>query len=219
MGPCLNLKTDDMFLNNQVKTFRKDEMFLNNQRETFRLVFILFLLQGFLFSGFSQSGYWQQHVKYVMDVELNVVNNRFTGKQQLEYTNNSPDTLRKVFYHLYWNAFQPNSMMDNRSRDTGNRSMIRDSPDWDPRVKDRIQHLTPEEIGYQKIISLRMNGVAQPLKVEETILEVKSHQTHSAEIQPLYLTWILKPRFPCRSVEADGIIRQPRSLFNEPVVS
>ncbi|HMG68761.1 MAG TPA: hypothetical protein VK588_13775, partial [Chitinophagaceae bacterium] len=70
-------------------------------------------------SGVAQSGYWQQRVKYVMDIDLNAVNNRFTGKQHLDYTNHSPDTLNKVFYHLYWNAFQPNSMMDNRSRALG----------------------------------------------------------------------------------------------------
>ena len=42
-----------------------------------------------------------------MDIDMNVTTNRFTGKQKLEYTNNSPDTLYKVFYHLYWNALQP----------------------------------------------------------------------------------------------------------------
>ena len=31
--------------------------------------------------------------------------------------------------------------------------------DWDPRVKDRISKLTPTEIGYQKITSLKMNGI------------------------------------------------------------
>ena len=66
--------------------------------------------------AFSQPDRWQQRVKYAMDVKMDVVTNRFTGKQRLEYFNNSTDTLHKVFYHLYWNAFQPNSMMDNRSR-------------------------------------------------------------------------------------------------------
>ena len=48
---------------------------------------------------------------------MNVNTNQFTGKQKLEYSNNSPVTLNKVFYHLYLNAFQPNSSMDVRSRD------------------------------------------------------------------------------------------------------
>ena len=52
------------------------------------------------------------------------------------------------------------------------RSLIRGNPDWDERVRDRILHLNPDEIGYQKILSLKMNGVSQPFKVEETILEV-----------------------------------------------
>jgi Peptidase family M1 domain len=134
-------------------------------------IIFLTLLQGLSTRGFSQEGYWQQHVKYSMDIDMNVATNRFTGKQVLDYTNHSPDTLRKVFYHLYWNAFQPNSMMDNRSRELG-QVMINDQPDWDERVQDRILHLTPEEIGYQKINALKMNGVPQPYKTEETILEV-----------------------------------------------
>lgn len=135
----------------------------------FHLLILILLTNARIASG--QPGYWQQHVKYVMDVNMNVVSNRFTGKQQLDYTNHSPDTLKKVFYHLYWNAFQPNSMMDNRSRAQG-QIEVRSNPDWDLRVKDRILHLQPDEIGYQKILSLKMNGVAQPFKMEETILEV-----------------------------------------------
>jgi Peptidase family M1 domain len=120
----------------------------------------------------TSSGYWQQRVKYVMDIDINVETNRFTGKQKLEYTNNSPDTLTKVFYHLYWNAFQPNSMMDVRSRRQGTLS-AGGRPDWDSRVRDRILNLKPDEIGYQKVLSLKMNGRPQSYKTEETILEVK----------------------------------------------
>ena len=119
----------------------------------------------------AQPDRWQQHVNYAMDVNMNVQTNRFTGTQKLEYTNNSPDTLKRVFYHLYWNAFQPNSMMDTRSRELG-KTTINKKQDWDPRVKDRIQKLTPEEIGYQKVLSLKMNGIAQKYKTEETILMV-----------------------------------------------
>ena len=136
------------------------------------------LLALFLIASFSQSqseaqpDRWQQRVSYVMDIRMDVETNRFTGKQKLAYTNNSPDTLRQVFYHLYWNAFQPNSMMDNRSRVLGQTTVGR-YPDWDYRVRDRILKLTPEEIGYQKILSLKMNGIPQSFTEEETILQVK----------------------------------------------
>ena len=108
-----------------------------------------------------------------MNIDMNVQTNRFTGKQKLEYWNNSPDTLTRVFYHLYFNAFQPGSMMDTRSRRQGTVNGAGARPDWDLRVRDRILNLKPDEIGYQKIISLKMNGVPQQFKMQETILEVK----------------------------------------------
>lgn len=122
--------------------------------------------------AFAQPDRWQQKVKYTMDIDMNVQTNQFTGKQKLEYWNNSPDTLTKVFYHLYFNAFQPGSMMDTRSRRQGTIQAGRGA-DWDARVKDRIQKLKPDEIGYQKILSLKMNGRPQKFEVLETILEVK----------------------------------------------
>ncbi len=141
----------------------------------FGLVFILNYLVLMLIAQAGNTGpsnYWQQKVKYVMDIDMNVKTNQFTGKQKLEYWNNSPDTLTQVFYHLYFNAFQPGSMMDTRSRRQGT-IQVGDGADWDSRVKDRIQKLKPEEIGYQKIISLKMNGRPQKFEVLETILQVK----------------------------------------------
>jgi Peptidase family M1 domain len=134
------------------------------------LLFILFNL-----STQAQSDRWQQHVKYTMDIDMNVAANQFKGMQTLEYTNNSPDSLNKVFYHLYWNAFQPGSAMDVHSREQG-KIMVNGHPDWDNRVRDRIYHLKPNEIGYDSVISLMINGVDQPFKYHETILEVDLKQ-------------------------------------------
>jgi hypothetical protein len=139
---------------------------------------LYFFSAAFSLLATAQPDRWQQHVKYFMDVKMDVSTNRFKGKQRLDYTNNSPDTLYKVFYHLYWNAFQPNSMMDTRSRELGKTSIGKgrngqEQLDWDSRVRDRILNLKPDEIGYQKVLSLNMNGVVQSYKEEETILEVK----------------------------------------------
>ena len=106
---------------------------------------------------------WQQYVTYDMDIDLNVETNRFNGTQKLVYQNYSPDTLDKLYYHLYFNAFQPNSMMDVRSRQI---------LDPDRRVGDRIFHLSEDEIGYQKVISLKQNGRDVKFEVSETILIV-----------------------------------------------
>jgi hypothetical protein len=127
---------------------------------------------SFNLAAFAQPDRWQQRVKYTMSIDMNVLTNQFTGKQKLEYWNNSPDTLTRVFYHLYFNAFQPGSMMDTRSRELG-QIQIGNRPDWDQRVKDRILKLKPEETGYHKILSLKMNGRPQQFVMHETILEVK----------------------------------------------
>lgn len=124
----------------------------------------------------AQRDYWQQQVKYTMRVNLNVHTNQLTGTQHLEYVNNSPDTLTKVFYHLYWNAFHPGSMMDMRSREAG-KLILYISPkgdtvtDWDPRIGDRIERLNPDQMGYDSVTSFSMNGRPQSFKTEETILE------------------------------------------------
>ena len=119
----------------------------------------------------AQPDRWQQRVKYRMDIDMDVQSNRFTGKQTIDYWNNSPDTLKVLYYHLYWNAFQPGSMMDARSLELG-KTVINGRNDWDGRVRDRISKLQPEEIGYQKVKSLKMNGRPQQFTEHETILKV-----------------------------------------------
>ncbi len=135
-------------------------------------VILVLIILGIQIVTYAQPDRWQQRVKYVMSINMNVQTNQFTGKQKLEYSNNSPDTLSRVFYHLYFNAFQPGSMMDVRSRRQGT-IIVGRGQDWDQRIRDRIQNLKPDEIGYQKIISLKMNGRPQEFKVDETILEVR----------------------------------------------
>lgn len=135
-------------------------------------IFFLAACSLWLVASYSQPDRWQQRVKYTMNIDMNVETNQFTGKQKLEYWNNSPDTLTRVFYHLYFNAFQPNSMMDVRSRELG-KNFIGNRPDWDPRVKDRILNLKPNEIGYHRIKSFTMNGRAQKTIMHETILEIQ----------------------------------------------
>ena len=122
------------------------------------------LLTGLLLRTTAQSPNWQQKVDYVMDVSLDPKTHTLQGKQQLIYYNNSPDTLEKIYYHLYFNAFQPGSMMDVRSRSI---------EDPDRRVRDRIFHLKKKETGYQRIISLRQNGESLLFQEEGTILVVE----------------------------------------------
>ena len=134
------------------------------KKNTVHLIGIICILFLFNQRVFAQSERWQQSVSYKMDIEMDVKTNQYNGNQTIAYSNNSPDTLHQVFFHLYFNAFQPNSMMDVRSRSIA---------DPDSRVGDRIVNLSPKEIGYIHVESLLLNG--QPVSMEEvgTILEVK----------------------------------------------
>jgi hypothetical protein len=110
-----------------------------------------------------QTTYWQQHVAYTMAIDVDAKNHQYKGTQKAIYTNNSPDELTKVYYHLYFNAFQPGSQMDVRSLNI---------KDPDRRVRDRISKLNAEEIGYIKVNSLKQNGTAISYETVGTILEV-----------------------------------------------
>lgn len=112
-------------------------------------------------------GYWQQQVDYEMEIDMDAEEHEFDGEQTLRYTNNSPDTLHQVFYHLYFNAFQPGSMMDVRSRTI---------EDPDSRVGDRIAKLDEDEIGYQRIEKLKQDGKKLDHETVGTILEVELHE-------------------------------------------
>lgn len=113
--------------------------------------------------GTAQDFRWQQRAEYAMEVKLDVATHKLRGAQKLTYYNNSRDTLTKVYYHLYFNAFQPGSMMDVRSRNL---------PDPDPRVEDRIVQLKDNEIGYQHIEGLRQDGREVPFHIMGTVMEV-----------------------------------------------
>ena len=138
------------------------------------------LLLSFVFLNFGnllaqRSAYWQQHVDYKMNVVMDVKNYQYKGNQELVYANNSPDTLKRVFYHLFNNAFQPGSEMDARIqsiKDPDSR-MVNKIKIGDKEVKEsRIKTLKSDEIGYLNISNFKQNGVSTATKTAGTILEV-----------------------------------------------
>ena len=121
-----------------------------------RTIFILLAFQ----LSFSQN-YWQQHVEYEMDIVVDVSDFTYDGNQSIIYTNNSNDTIKKVYYHLFFNAFKPNSQMDIRSR------TIRDP---DRRVGSRIVALEEKDYGDISVSALKQDGKDVYYEVNETVL-------------------------------------------------
>lgn len=131
----------------------------------------LFLLFSFFASLFSaqQNAYYQQFAKYKMDIDVDTENFTYSGKQTLNYTNNSPDELKVVYFHLYWNAFKPNSMMDQRVQNQGKNGDSRLQKDG----ISRLASIPKDQEGSQNIHWIKQNGKNLKFEVQETIMKVE----------------------------------------------
>ncbi|MFQ5604604.1 MAG: M1 family aminopeptidase [bacterium] len=107
--------------------------------------------------------YWQQLVHYTMDVTLLPAEHALSGRETIQYTNNSPDTLRKFYLHLYPNAYRNNNTIHAKEASQYYRKLLSD-------IKDAgyIQ------IEFFRIINKNSGQQERSLsafKVDDTILE------------------------------------------------
>ena len=128
------------------------------------LIFTLILTFTFSFAQLTQ--YYQQQANYVMDIDVDAANFTYQGKQTITYTNNSPDELKVVYFNLYWNAFRPNSMMDQRVQSQGKNG--------DSRLQtngvSRLASIPKNEEGAQNIHWIKQNGKNLKFEIQETIM-------------------------------------------------
>lgn len=103
---------------------------------------------------------WQQRVHYTMDIEMDVEAHSYDGTQRLVYYNNSPDTIRHVYYHLFYRAFKPGSMMDVRDHDINNGAL-------------RINELNADHQGSVDVSSLKQDGGDVTWTIDETVLRAE----------------------------------------------
>jgi hypothetical protein len=101
-------------------------------------------------------GYWQQDVAYAIHARLDEVNDLVDGQVELTYWNNSPDTLREAFFHLYANAAKADSYMNRQ-----------DGP-----VRARGTALPEGKQRGTEVRELTMDGLPATLEVDNTILRV-----------------------------------------------
>jgi hypothetical protein len=69
-----------------------------------KYILLLLVIQSVVLNSFAQ--YWQQEVNYTIDVSLNDQDHTLTGFEKIEYINNSPDTLKFIWFHLWPNAYK-----------------------------------------------------------------------------------------------------------------
>lgn len=120
----------------------------------------------------QKRGYYQQGVKYNMDIDVNASEYTYHGKQTIEYTNNSPDELKVVYFHLYWNAFRAGSMMDQRVTNQGENADGRLKEVVNGKTVSRLSSIPENEAGSQKINWIKQKGKNLKFEVQETIMKV-----------------------------------------------
>ena len=137
---------------------------------------IYFLFIFFFSLGVSQENKWrwQQKVDYTMVIDVDVENHTYKGTQNLVYTNNSPDDLDRVFYHLYFNAFKPGTDLEQNSRY---------STDDSRTMSKNILMLDEKDWGDVQIKWMLQDGVPIEFKTEETILDEVIEDTNLMVIE------------------------------------
>ena len=130
--------------------------------------FLIILTLFFGLLSAQKNAYYQQYAKYKMDIEVDAKNFTYTGNQTLTYSNNSPDELNVVYYHLYWNAFKAGSMMDQRVTNQGKNG--------DSRLQSNgistLSSIPKNEEGAQNIHWIKQNGKDLKFEIQETVMKV-----------------------------------------------
>ena len=120
-------------------------------------------------------GYWQQKVDYNMEITLVDTLQQLTGFTTIKYTNNSPDSLDRIYMHLYPNAFQLESVKYREYIGTAGR---------ESRAKyfrDRLDGFTSKIDVHDFSVALPEKGaswihkiqILDEFKIDDTILEAK----------------------------------------------
>ena len=103
--------------------------------------FLVCFLALWIYPAFSAAHYWQQFVHYKFNVRLDVENHSLSGDGFVTYRNNSPDTLDRIYLHLYPNAFKnQHSTMAQEAKNLNYR-----------------QRITPYNNGYIDILEFRIS--------------------------------------------------------------
>lgn len=123
----------------------------------------LFFVLAFTTSALAQpADYWQQHVSYQIEATLLDSIHSLEGKLKVTYTNNSPDTLREIYFHLYNNAFRPGSMMHKRAQELNDHGLL-----------ERFnRYKSPADWGGYTINKVNVNGNDSRFNITGTVMKV-----------------------------------------------
>ena len=106
----------------------------------------------------SAQDYFQQEVNYNISVELNDKNHTLIAEEIIEYTNNSPDDLDFLWFHIWPNAYKDNSTaLAKHELESGNTDLY---------------YATEEDRGYITDLNFTINGKKVDLKYHPEHIDI-----------------------------------------------
>ncbi|UCE19094.1 MAG: BamA/TamA family outer membrane protein [Gemmatimonadota bacterium] len=127
------------------------------------LIILIFFSSALITHAGAPNSYWQQSVDYAIDVTLIPETHILTGDETIIYRNNSPDTLKSIYLHLYPNAFRSEKTTFMEERRRFNNFNLRKFPE--------------ENRGHIDIADFRIDDRSVPFTVDETVLLAKLPQS------------------------------------------
>ncbi|MBA3828049.1 MAG: M1 family peptidase [Taibaiella sp.] len=103
------------------------------------------------------AAYWQQDVHYDIEAAIDETTNIINGTETLTYWNNSPDTLRYVYFHLYQNAFIKGSHLHDLEKVS--------------KIKARMGNYEQQGLGTQ-VTDIKVDDKTAATELDNTILKV-----------------------------------------------
>ncbi len=138
-------------------------------------------------------GYWQQDVYYKIKANIDENTDIISAEQELVYTNNSPDNLDVVYFHLYQNAFQPGSYYDDLQKNNG------ESPNYGKYESNKLGTI---------IDAISVDGIVVKTELDNTILKVYLPRTLKTN-ENISFNITFKTYF-----DDGGDVRRRMALFN-----
>ena len=140
----------------------------------------------------APAGYWQQDVHYTIKANIDETKDIIDASEQLVYWNNSPNTLNEIYFHLYQNAFTPNSYC---------------SELYNQNKRD-ITYGRYEEKGLGTVVNdLRIDGKLVKTTLDNTILKVELNEPLKSD-ESITITMDFKTYFDT------GTLRRRMKTFN-----
>jgi len=157
-----------------------------------RVVFQVLLISCSFTSANNIDNYWQQDVDYTMKVSLIDSIRQLTGTSIIKYTNNSPDSLDRIYMHLYPNAFQNNSVKYREYLDSyGRKSRAKEIQESLNSFISKIEiHNLSISLPQEGLSWIHKKSILESFNIEDTILEIKLlHKIGPGETSRIDLSW------------------------------